>query len=202
MTEFIKDFGNRLGVEVINANEVYDRENILFYFTGSKTVKGLETLSFLPGAIADHLTSHGGALVNSSQMSAVEWLEAGATASYGTAHEPCNFLEKFPDPTLVARYYLRGNTAIESYWKSVAMPGQGNFIGEPLAKPFRGYRMQKINGNWEVESSVFYPGYYEVYGGVLFGEQLLETKLLRRGENKILLEPPFAQSYRIERKAY
>ena len=32
--------------------------------------------------------------------------------------------------------YLRGNSLIEAYWKSVAWPGQGIFIGEPLAKPF------------------------------------------------------------------
>jgi hypothetical protein len=34
------------------------------------------------------------------------------------------------------RYYLRGSTLIEAYWKAVAMPGQGLFIGEPLAAPF------------------------------------------------------------------
>jgi hypothetical protein len=33
-------------------------------------------------------------------------------------------------------YYLRGNSLIEAYWKSVAEPGQGIFVGEPLAKPF------------------------------------------------------------------
>ena len=26
---------------------------------------------------------------------------------------------------------------IEAYWKSVAWPGQGVFIGEPLARPYR-----------------------------------------------------------------
>jgi hypothetical protein len=35
------------------------------------------------------------------------------------------------------RHYLAGETLIESYWKSVAMPGQGLFIGEPLAAPYR-----------------------------------------------------------------
>jgi hypothetical protein len=33
--------------------------------------------------------------------------------------------------------YLQGETLIEAYWKSVLMPGQGIFIGEPLAAPFR-----------------------------------------------------------------
>jgi hypothetical protein len=33
-------------------------------------------------------------------------------------------------------HYLAGDTLIEAYWKSVAMPAQGLFIGEPLAAPF------------------------------------------------------------------
>jgi hypothetical protein len=33
-------------------------------------------------------------------------------------------------------FYIKGNSLIEAYWKSVAWPGQGIFIGEPLAKPF------------------------------------------------------------------
>jgi hypothetical protein len=37
---------------------------------------------------------------------------------------------------LLLRHYLAGETLIESYWKSVAMPGQGIFIGEPLARPY------------------------------------------------------------------
>jgi hypothetical protein len=31
------------------------------------------------------------------------------------------------------RRYLDGETLLEAYWKSVAMPGQGIFIGDPLA---------------------------------------------------------------------
>jgi hypothetical protein len=38
---------------------------------------------------------------------------------------------------MLLRRYLAGETLIEAYWKSVAMPGQGIFIGEPLAAPFR-----------------------------------------------------------------
>jgi xylose isomerase len=34
------------------------------------------------------------------------------------------------------RHYLSGDTAIEAYWKSVVWPGQGVFIGEPLARPY------------------------------------------------------------------
>ncbi len=111
--------------------------DVLFYFTGKDRVTDLETLHFLPGAIADHLTSSGGQLTDSGQMSALRWIEAGATGSYGTVVEPCNLLGKFPHPAVVIDNYLRGDTLIEAYWKSVAMPGQGIFIGEPLAAPFR-----------------------------------------------------------------
>ena len=32
--------------------------------------------------------------------------------------------------------HAEGATLIEAYWKSVAWPGEGLFIGEPLARPF------------------------------------------------------------------
>ena len=64
------------------------------------------------------------------------WLEAGATGSFGTVVEPCNHLQKFPIPPVVIWHYAEGDTLIEAYWKSVAWPGEGVFIGEPLAHPF------------------------------------------------------------------
>ena len=123
-------------VEVLKTNAIADRKDVLFYFTGLVQVPQLETLRFLPGALADHLTSSGGRLTDSTQMSSLRWLEAGATASYGTVVEPCSFPQKFPYPALAMFYYATGASAIEAYWKSVAWPGQGVFIGEPLARPF------------------------------------------------------------------
>lgn len=127
----------RMDVRRLTRESLRDEKDVLFYFIGAPRVDGLDTLGFLPGAIADHLTSAGGYLVDSTQMSALRWLEAGATGSYGTVVEPCNLLQKFPHPAIVMDRYLRGETLIESYWKSVQMPGQGIFIGEPLAAPFR-----------------------------------------------------------------
>jgi uncharacterized protein (TIGR03790 family) len=69
-------------------------------------------------------------------MSALAWISAGATASYGTVSEPCNHLQKFPHPQVLLLQYVQGASAIEAYWKSVAWPQQGVFIGEPLAAPF------------------------------------------------------------------
>lgn len=128
--------GDRLPVEIVQADGIRDRYDVMFYFTGAKQVPHLDTLGFLPGALADHLTSAGGVLNGQHQMSALRWLEAGATASYGTVVEPCNFPQKFPNPAVAMRHYLDGDTAVEAYWKSVVWPGQGLFIGEPLARPF------------------------------------------------------------------
>lgn len=126
-----------LTIRVLKADQIEGREDVMFYITGRMTVDKLETLTFLPGALADHLTSVGGDLIGSSQMSSLRWIEAGATASYGTVSEPCNHAQKFPHPAVLLRHYLSGETAIESYWKSVLWPAQGVFIGEPLASPYR-----------------------------------------------------------------
>lgn len=126
----------KLTLHTLQANEIRDQQDVMFYFTGSTHIKGLETLQFLPGAIADHLTSSGGELLGGSQMSSLRWLEAGATGSYGTVSEPCNHWQKFPNPLVVLKHYLVGETLIEAYWKSVAWPTQGVFIGEPLAAPY------------------------------------------------------------------
>lgn len=126
-----------LDLRIVEADFIQNRKRVLFYFTGIEQVKALDTLRFIPGAIADHLTSAGGSLMDSgNQMSSLRWLEAGATGSYGTVVEPCNFPAKFPHAGIVIDRYLRGETLIESYWKSVAWPGEGIFIGEPLAAPF------------------------------------------------------------------
>lgn len=128
---------NKLAVRILEQQNLTYRTDVLFYFTGTARVGGLETVRFLPGAIADHLTSSGGALTDrGGQMSAMEWLEAGATGSYGTVVEPCNLPQKFPHPAVAIGHYLAGETLIEAYWKSVRMPGQGVFVGEPLAAPF------------------------------------------------------------------
>jgi uncharacterized protein (TIGR03790 family) len=129
--------GSRLQVEQLRGNLLWSRDKVMFYFTGLRRVLGIGSNHYLPGAIADHLTSSGGVLNGSRQMSAVRWLEAGATGSYGTVVEPCAHTAKFPSPPIVMRRYLAGETLMEAYWKSVAMPGQGLFIGEPLAAPFR-----------------------------------------------------------------
>jgi len=137
--------GRNLRVRLLLANRLSGASDVIAYFTGLTIVPDITRNHYRPGAVADHLTSYGGMLTGPSgtsadgglgQMSALRWLEAGATGSYGTVVEPCNITAKFPDPGLLLSYYRRGDTLIESYWRSVAMPDQGVFIGEPLARPW------------------------------------------------------------------
>lgn len=123
-------------IKIVHTEGVRDVFDIMSYFTGIRSVPFLDSLGFLPGALADHLTSAGGKMPDSSQMSAMKWLESGATGSFGTVIEPCNFPQKFPNAIIAMRHYLSGDSLIEAYWKSVAWPGQRIFIGEPLAKPY------------------------------------------------------------------
>ena len=128
----------RAGLAIMNmrSDKLVGARDIMIYQTGLANVDSLDTLGFLPGALADHLTSFGGDLAGNGQMSALRWLDAGATASYGTVSEPCNYWQKFPNPAVMLKWYVSGATAIEAYWKSVAWPAQGVFIGEPLAAPY------------------------------------------------------------------
>jgi len=136
-----KSLGGLLNVELIQADAIKNKQNILFYFTGLKQIKWVNKNQYSPGAIADHLTSTGGHLFNGSQRSVLDWIDAGVTGSYGNVVEPCNFIQKFPDPRIVMRKYLSGNSLLEAYWKSVQMPGQGLFVGEPLASAYKACKL-------------------------------------------------------------
>lgn len=129
--------GKNLTLYTQRGTALENARDVMLYELGAANVDRLDTVQFLPGALADHLTSFGGDLLGTRQMSSLRWLEAGATASYGTVSEPCNYWQKFPHPAVLLSHYLRGASAIEAYWKSVAWPAQGVFIGEPLAAPYQ-----------------------------------------------------------------
>ena len=96
----------------------------------------LATNGFVPGALGDTLTSWAGRILeNSGQTPAIAFLEAGASGSYGTVVEPCNYTQKFPD-AVDTFYQRRGFSLAEAYYQSVLNPFQGLFVGEPLAAPF------------------------------------------------------------------
>ncbi len=104
---------------------------------GTVRLDALAGAGWVPGALADHLTSFGGNLQDAHDQSTVlDWIDAGVTATHGSVSEPCNHLQKFPQPQWLLGHYLQGATAIEAYWKSVLWPQQSLFVGEPLAAPF------------------------------------------------------------------
>src|ERR1019366_6825623 len=72
---------------------------------------------------------------DSGQTPAIAFLEAGASGSYGTVVEPCNYTQKFPD-AVDTFYQRRGFSLAEAYYQSVLNPFEGLFVGEPLAAPF------------------------------------------------------------------
>jgi hypothetical protein len=142
----------------LGSNLLTNTGDVLFYFTGLPTVADIDTNTYLPGAIADHLTSLGGQLTDSTQMSALRWLEAGAVATYGTVVEPCNLVDKFPNVRFVLQLYTRGETALEAYWKSVRTPGEGVFVGEPLASPWGRHVIRWSQGTLTLETTMLRPG--------------------------------------------
>ena len=96
----------------------------------------LETNAFVPGTLADNLTSFGGFILdNNGQTPALAFLEAGASGTYGTVVEPCNYTQKFPDPVDYF-YQARGFALAEAYYQSLLNPFEGLFLGEPLAASF------------------------------------------------------------------
>lgn len=104
---------------------------------------------FVPGAMADNLTSFGGQLFeDTGQTSLLKFLLAGASGSYGTVTEPCNYPQKFPDSQAYF-YQSRGFSIGECYYQSLTNPYQGIVVGEPLAAPFA----QTGSGAWTGLSS-------------------------------------------------
>jgi uncharacterized protein (TIGR03790 family) len=180
--EMVTVFSPLVKMRLIETDALRDRDDVLFYFTGRVRVDGLDTLRFLPGAIADHLTSSGGRLTDSRQMSALRWLEAGATGSYGTVVEPCAIPGKFPNPGILMEHYLEGETLIEAYWKSVAMPGEGIFIGEPLAAPFDFLDIRRADGAIVVDTWALKPGTYQLEAAPsVVGPFRAEGRIVRMG---------------------
>ena len=126
-----------VNAQIKSANWINGTTDALFYFQGVAKVLHIDTNKFPPGAVADHLTSSGGVLVNSSQMSALDFIVGGATGTFGTVTEPCAFAQKFPDPSIMISFYTKGQTLIEAYWKSLLQTFQGAFVGEPLSNPWK-----------------------------------------------------------------
>ena len=96
---------------------------------------GRELIEFETGAIAENLTSFGGAMTNPSQTKATEFLRYGAAITSGAVHEPYAIINKFPHP-FIFDCYAEGLTSAEAYYASVTCPYQLLILGDPLCQPF------------------------------------------------------------------
>lgn len=186
-------------------NSLRGLDDILFYQTGLVQVVGLDTLAFRPGAVADHFTSSGGDLTGQgSQMSAMAWLQAGATGSYGTVVEPCNYTQKFPRSDILLDHYYRGNSLLEAYWKSVEWPGEGVFIGEPLSHPWGRKNLTYTDKSLTLETTELQPGntYALQAADHAYGpfETIREIMVEQWGLQKLVVSRPEHRFYRLERE--
>jgi hypothetical protein len=131
--------------------------------------KGSES-TMLPGAIAEHLTSHGADFDHGGQTKISELLRSGAAGSSGTVAEPLSIWAKFPLPSIHA-HYARGCSLAEAFYQSLAGPWQTLVVGDALARPFA--RFERLELRAPAEDAVLLGGAaVEVEGGA--GGQALE----------------------------
>jgi hypothetical protein len=81
------------------------------------------------GAIAEHLTSHGGQFDHGGQTKCSAWIRAGAAGSSGTVYEPYSVQWKFPVPHIQV-HYVEGCSLAEAFYQSVAGPYQLVILGD------------------------------------------------------------------------
>jgi uncharacterized protein (TIGR03790 family) len=129
---------NILGVSSIlrtNSDSIWWPNGCLGFETGLAQFSVPQNL-FVPGAIADSMTSYGGIIFGSnSQTNLLAFINAGAAGSYGTVTEPEDDTQEFPNPQ-VYFYQARGFSLAESYYQGINAPYLGLIVAEPLAAPF------------------------------------------------------------------
>ncbi|MEW6251005.1 MAG: hypothetical protein AB1716_10190, partial [Planctomycetota bacterium] len=102
-------------------------------------------LTILPGAFGDHLTSYAATFDTASQTKVSAWITNGASGSWGTVEEPCNYPGKFPHARMHV-YYYQGLSLGEAVFRSVAyVPFQGLLYGDPLTRPFAHLPVVAVN---------------------------------------------------------
>lgn len=113
------------------------RHDALGIMTGAATpnIDGTD-MTILPGAFCDHLTSFAGHFGTTSQTKMSRWIANGASGSWGTVEEPCNYPGKFPHPFIHVQYF-RGMSLGEAVMRNVGfVPFQGLFLGDPMTRPY------------------------------------------------------------------
>jgi hypothetical protein len=118
----------------ISTNFPAGAKNVMGLMMGAETVDPSAIKSFVPGAMAEHLTSWS-AEFQKRQTKMTDWLKAGATASAGSVVEPYSNPNKFPSARFFV-HYTAGCTMLEAFYQSIACPLQILLLGDPMAKPY------------------------------------------------------------------
>ncbi|MFC1498984.1 TIGR03790 family protein [Verrucomicrobiota bacterium] len=190
-----------LGVNsVITETFPTDQKEILGLMIGAANVdpeKGNNT--FLPGSMAEHLTSFAAVFHSSNQTKLSVWVESGATASAGTVTEPFAAWIKFPSAMFFV-HYASGCTMIESFYQSISCPLEIFLAGDPLARPWEskaelvlhGLKNERISGKITLSADVeskekhYYGKFVYLLNGRVVGTNKileLDTAALENGEH-------------------
>ena len=100
---------------------------------------------YLPGCVAEHLTSASAVFHSDHQTKLTVWIEAGATASAGAVTEPYANWKKFPCAHVFV-HYATGCSIMESFFQAIRCPLQILLVGEPLAAPWAEKATLQIDG--------------------------------------------------------
>ena len=133
------------GIKVTVSGSFPDhKRDVIGVMMGSAQVDTSKVGRFMPGAMAEHLTSFAAVFDSSMQTKLSSWITAGATASAGAVCEPMSNWRKFPSARFF-NHYSYGCTVIESFYQSIRCPLQIMLVGDPLAAPWAPPPSIKLN---------------------------------------------------------
>lgn len=94
------------------------------------------SMTLVPGAFCDHLTSFAATFDEGSQVKMSRWIAKGASGTSGTVEEPCNYAGKFVVPNVHVQYY-RGLSLGESVLRALDfLPFQTLTYGDLMTRPW------------------------------------------------------------------
>lgn len=167
----------RLGVGAVVSDQFPPAGTAIGVMMGEAVVQ-TDQAHFLPGAMAEHLTSAAAIFESPDQTKLTAWLDAGAVASAGTVTEPLSMWMKFPHARFFV-HYASGCTILESFYQSVRSPAQLFMVGDPLAQPWKPVASvrvagmeKRVKGTVEWQVSVEGTGLYRLVEYYLDGRRI------------------------------
>lgn len=158
------------------------KQDIMGLLMGAPSVDPEQNNRYLPGCMAEHLTSQAAEFSAANQTKLNAWIKAGATASAGTVTEPLAIWTKFPGARFFV-HYVSGCSMIESFFQSIRCPLQILLVGDPLAQPWapgaelvmRGITNENVSGIVSLRAEVSAePGnHYSKFAFLLDGRPVL-----------------------------